>query len=483
MIIEGKTAEWEIVVGIEVHAQVKSATKLFSSAPTTFGAPPNENVALFDVALPGMLPVLNDYCITQAIKTGLATDARINLTSYFERKNYFYPDLPSGYQITQLSEPIVIGGEINILDDNGDPKKIRINHIHLEQDAGKSMHSSSANTSLIDYNRAGVPLMEIVSEADIRTPNEAANYIKKLRTILQYIDACDGDMEKGQMRCDANVSVRKVGVEEFGIRREIKNLNSTRNIALAIEYEARNQVFILESGEKVEQETCLFNANTGKTMTLRSKENANDYRYFPDPDLLPLNVSQDLVDSLRSTLPELPDQLLKRYMEEYSLSYYDASVLTVDKSTAEFFNEVIKKHDPKVSANWITVELFARLKKLDLSIQESPVSPTQMSSLLDLISDSVISGKIAKQVLDSMIETGKSPEIIVEEQGLKQITNVEDIEKIINKVLEENQDKVSAYKDGKVKLYGFFIGQIMKASDGKANPELVNKVLSNLLKH
>lgn len=479
--IEGNTGEWEVVIGLEVHAQVISKSKLFSGSSTMFGSDPNTQVSLVDAAMPGMLPVLNKFCVRQAVKTGLGINATINKFSQFDRKNYFYPDLPQGYQISQLYHPIVGKGKITIELENGEAKDIGVTRIHLEQDAGKSIHDQSPDESFIDLNRSGIALMEIVSEPDIRSPYEAAEYIKKLRTLLRYLDTCDGDMEKGNLRCDANVSVRKFG-GELGVRCEIKNLNSIRNIIKAIEYEAVRQVEILESGGAIHQETRLFDANTGKTRTMRSKEDAHDYRYFPDPDLLPIILSDEYIKEIKSEMPELPDQKRLRYISDLGLSSYDASVLCADRETAEFFEMVAKDSDPKMAANWITAELFGRLNKANLELQESKISVEHMKELLKLIKDNVISGKIAKQVFDIMFETGDFPDKIVEERGLIQVSDTSEIEKIITQVLAENPDKVAEYKSGKDKLFAFFVGQVMKAMQGKANPAIVNEMLLNKLR-
>lgn len=478
-LIKGNTGDWEVVIGLEVHAQVSSKSKLFSGSSTEFGAEPNSQVSLVDAAMPGMLPVINEYCVEQAVRTGLGLKARINLRSVFDRKNYFYADLPQGYQISQFKDPIVGEGIITIDMPDG-TREIGVERIHLEQDAGKSMHDQSPDNSYIDLNRAGVALMEIVSKPDLRSADEAGEYMKKLRSILRYLGTCDGDMEKGSMRCDANVSVRKPG-GELGIRNEIKNLNSIRNIINAINHEARRQIDVIESGGKIEQATRLFDSNTGETRVMRTKEDAHDYRYFPDPDLYPLVLSQEFVDKIKSGLPELPDEKKKRYMEAMGLSAYDASVLVADKISAEYFEEVAKNHDAKMAANWITAELFGRLNKAGSDIENSPVTAKNMGSLLDLIKDNTISGKIAKDVLDIMFETGKDAKAIVEEKGLRQVTDTGAIEKVIDAVLAGNADKVAQYKSGKEALFGFFVGQVMKESKGKANPQMVNEILKKKL--
>ncbi len=478
-LIQGNTGMWEIVIGLEVHAQVNSVSKLFSGAPTAFGAEPNTQVSLVDAAMPGMLPVINRYCVEQAIRTGLGINAKINLRSVFDRKNYFYADLPQGYQISQFKDPIVGEGTI-VIDTPQGERAVGVERIHLEQDAGKSMHDQSPSDSFIDLNRSGVALMEIVSKPDLRSAEEAGEYMKKLRTILRYLGTCDGDMEKGNLRCDANVSVRKPG-EALGTRNEIKNLNSIRNIMLAINYEARRQIETIEGGGEMEQATRLFDVNTGETRVMRTKEDAHDYRYFPDPDLYPLVFEQAWVDEIKASLPELPDQKKQRYMEEFGLSPYDAGVIVADQTIAEYFEVVVDGHDPKLAANWLTAELFGRLNKADLVIEQSPVSAKQLAGLLDLIKDTTISGKIAKQVLDEMFATGKDAGVIVEEKGLKQVTDSGAIEAMVDEVIAANPDKVEAYKGGKQNLFGWFIGQVMQASKGQANPKAVNEILRKKL--
>jgi aspartyl-tRNA(Asn)/glutamyl-tRNA(Gln) amidotransferase subunit B len=476
-IIKGNTGEWEVVIGLEVHAQVTSKSKLFSSAPTTFGADPNTNVSFVDAAMPGMLPVLNEYCVEQAIRTGLGLRAQINLQSVFDRKNYFYADLPQGYQISQFAQPIVGEGELILDMPDGHTSRIGIERIHLEQDAGKSMHDQSPESSFIDLNRSGIALMEIVSKPDMRSPEEAAEYMKKLRAIVRYLHTCDGDMEKGSMRCDANVSVRPKGDTELRTRCEIKNLNSVRFLQQAIIFEANRHVEAYESGQTIAQETRLFDSNKCETRTMRTKEDAHDYRYFPDPDLLPLNLTQEFVDRIKASLPELPDDKKQRYIEKLGLTPYDASVIVSDKETSVFFEEVAAHNDPKLSANWITAELFGRLNKLGLNIIDSPVTAKKFSGLLALITDNTISGKIAKDVLDDMISSGQDAAQIVEAKGLKQVTDTGAIEKVIDEVLAANPDKLAEYRSGKDKLFGFFVGQVMKASGGKANPNAVNDIL------
>lgn len=481
-IIKGITGDWEVIIGLEIHAQVISNSKLFSASSTAFGSEPNTQVSFIDAAMPGMLPTLNKKCIEQAIRTGLGLNAEINLISIFDRKNYFYPDLPQGYQISQFKHPIVGKGKVKVDMTDGSSKEIGITRIHLEQDAGKSIHDQSPTETFIDLNRSGVALMEIVTEPDIRSSEEAGEFMKKLRSIVRYLDTCDGDMEKGSLRCDANVSVRKAGTSTYNTRVEIKNINSIRNIMRAIDHEAERQVNLIEANGNVIQETRLFDANTGQTRSMRSKEEAHDYRYFPDPDLLPIKLSQEFIDNIRKSLPELPDQKIKRYTEELGLSRYDASVLVAEKTTAAFFEEVAKESDAKMAANWIMVELFGKLNKANKSLDESPISSKMLSELLKLIKDNTISGKIAKQVFDIMFESGKNPTNIVEEQGLKQVTNTAEIEKAIDEILTQNQDKVVEYRSGKEKLFSFFIGQVMKVTQGKANPQAVNEILQTKLK-
>ncbi|MFO0108955.1 MAG: Asp-tRNA(Asn)/Glu-tRNA(Gln) amidotransferase subunit GatB [Alphaproteobacteria bacterium] len=478
--VQGKTSEWEVVIGLEVHAQVTSESKLFSGAGVGFGAEPNANVSFVDAAMPGMLPVINARCIEQAVRTGLGINATINLHSVFDRKNYFYADLPQGYQISQYLEPIVGKGSLTIDLPEGS-RTIGITRLHLEQDAGKSLHEHSPKFSFIDLNRAGVALMEIVSEPEMRSPEEAGAYLKKLRTILMYLGTCDGDMEKGNMRCDANVSVRRPGDEKLGTRCEIKNVNSVKFLMKAIEFEAARQVEILESGGKIDQETRLFDSETGETRTMRSKEDAHDYRYFPDPDLLPLVLTEEFVETIRKTLPELPDQKKSRYMETLGLSAYDAAVLTSEKEIADYYEAVAKGHDAKIAANWVTAELFGRLNKAGLAITQSPVSAAALGEMIGLIEDNTISGKIAKTVFDKMMESGKPAKQIVDEEGLVQVTDMGAIEAAVDAVIAANEDKVAEYKSGKDKLFGFFVGQVMKATGGKANPALLNESLKKKL--
>lgn len=480
-IIKGNTGDWEVVIGLEIHAQVTSKSKLFSGASTAFGGEPNSHVALVDAAMPGMLPVINEYCVEQAVRTGLGINAQINNRSVFDRKNYFYPDLPQGYQISQFSDPIVGEGTVVIDLKDGKERKIGVERIHLEQDAGKSMHDQSPTHTFIDLNRAGVALMEIVSKPDMRSAEEAVEYVKKIRAIVRCLGTCDGDMEKGNMRCDANISVRPVGSTELRTRCEIKNVNSLRFLQKAIEFEASRHVDMYESGGKIDQETRLFDSSTGETRTMRSKEDAMDYRYFPDPDLLPLVISDEFIKNIKDNLPELPDEKKQRYIKDLGLSHYDASVIVADMDVAAFFEEAVKGHDPKLTSNWLTAEFFGRLNKAGLEISNSPVSAKQFGGLLDLIADDTISGKIAKDVLDLMFETSKDAAVIVEEKGLKQVTDTGAIEKIIDEILATNQDKVEQYKSGKDKLFGFFVGQVMKAMQGKANPAAVNDILKKKL--
>ncbi|MDX2074336.1 MAG: Asp-tRNA(Asn)/Glu-tRNA(Gln) amidotransferase subunit GatB [Alphaproteobacteria bacterium] len=479
MLIKGNTGDWEIVIGLEVHAQMATNSKLFSGAPIAFGAETNANVSFVDAAMPGMLPVINERAIEFAVRTGLALGAEINLKSVFDRKNYFYPDLPQGYQISQYLDPIVGKGEILLDMPDGSVKKVGITRIHVEQDAGKSLHEYSPKYSYIDLNRAGVALMEIVSEPDMRSADEAAAYVKKLRSIVRYVGTCDGDMEKGNLRCDANVSVRKPG-GELGTRCEIKNVNSVRFLHKAIEFEAMRQVEILESGGTIRQETRLFDSTKNETRTMRTKEDAMDYRYFPDPDLLPLVLTQDYVDEIKRTLPELPDQKKERYMA-MGLSAYDASVIVAEKETTDYFEAVAKGRDAKLASNWMTGELFGRLNKAGTPFEESPISAAKLAGLIDLIADNTISGKIAKDVLDKMFESGEDASVIVEREGLKQVTDTGAIEKVIDEVIAANPDKVAEYKSGKDKLFGFFVGQVLKASGGKANPAMVNELLKQKL--
>jgi aspartyl-tRNA(Asn)/glutamyl-tRNA(Gln) amidotransferase subunit B len=476
-IIEGETGSWEMVIGLEVHAQVTANTKLFSGAPTSFGGEPNTNVSLVDAAMPGMLPVLNEYCVEQAVKTGLGLGAKINRLSVFERKNYFYADLPQGYQISQYAHPIVGKGVIEIDLPGGETREIGVTRLHLEQDAGKSLHDQHATKTFVDLNRSGSALMEIVSEPDMRNADEAAAYVRKLRTILRYLGTCDGNMDEGSMRCDVNISVRKPG-DVFGTRCEIKNVNSIRYVQAAIEYESRRQVELIEEGGKVVQETRLWDPRQGVTRPMRSKEEAFDYRYFPDPDLLPLELDEAMIDRMRASLPELPDIKKRRFIDVHGLSPYDAGVLVAEQTRAEFYERVVDgKRDPKASANWLITELLGGLNKGGHDIDASPVSAEALGELLDLLADNTISGRIAKDVFAEMFATGKRPGVIVEEKGLRQVTDTGAIDAVIDAVIAKNQDKLAEYRSGKDKLFGFFVGQVMKESGGKANPAMVNQAL------
>ena len=479
--INGEKDKWEVIIGLEVHAQVSSKSKLFSSSSTQFGAKPNTQVSLVDSAFPGMLPVINQFCIEQSIKTGLGLKAKINLNSVFDRKNYFYADLPQGYQISQYQNPIVGEGEV-VLDMPYGTKRVGIERLHLEQDAGKSIHDMDPENSFVDLNRSGVALMEIVSKPDLRSPEEVNSYVKKLRSIMRYIGTCDGNMQEGSLRADVNVSVRKVGDKKFGTRCEIKNVNSIRFMEMAIAFEAKRQVELLESGKKIDQETRLYDTKKNTTRSMRSKEDAHDYRYFPDPDLLPLNLDKSLIDKLKKELPELPDQKKERFIKEHNLSPYEANILVSEKEISEYYEKVIKESDKKLATNWIIVELFAVLNKKSLSISESPISAKNLSSLIKMISSGKISGKIAKAVFEKMQEGDRDPNQIVEKEGLIQQSDPKELEKIILDVLSKNQDKVTQYKSGKVKLFGYFVGEAMKISKGKANPKLVNDILKTKLK-
>jgi aspartyl-tRNA(Asn)/glutamyl-tRNA(Gln) amidotransferase subunit B len=469
-----------MVIGVEVHAQIISNAKLFSGSSTRFGASPNSQVSFIDAAFPGMLPVLNGFCVAQAVKTGLALNAEIHPESVFDRKNYFYPDLPSGYQISQFTRPIVGKGWIDIDLPDGSVKRIGITRLHLEQDAGKSLHDQHPTQSYIDLNRAGVGLMEIVSEPDMRSAEEVAAYVKKLRSILQYLGTCDGNMEQGNLRCDVNLSLRRPG-EPLGTRCELKNLNSVRFIVQAIAVEAGRQQEILDSGGQVVQETRLFDPVRGETRSLRSKEDAMDYRYFPDPDLLPLRLEEGLIERMRAALPELPDAKKARLVSDYGLSPYDAGLLVVDAVTAGFFETLAKGRDAKLAANWMLHELFALLNKQGKEIGDSPISANQLGELVDLIQNNTISGKIAKDVLVQMAETGKSAADLVATGGLQQVTDIDAIAKIVAQVLADNPGQLADYRAGKDKLFGFFVGQVMKLSQGKANPDLVNSLLRQQL--
>jgi aspartyl-tRNA(Asn)/glutamyl-tRNA(Gln) amidotransferase subunit B len=478
--IEGRTGLWETVIGLEVHAQVVSKAKLFSGAATEFGAEPNTQVSPVDAAFPGMLPVINRFCVEQAVRTGLGLDAEIRRESIFERKNYFYPDLPPGYQISQYQQPVVGRGKIVLDMPDGTTRRIGITRLHLEQDAGKSLHDQHPTLSYVDLNRAGIALMEIVSEPDLRSAEEAGIYLRKLRSILRYLGTCDGNMEEGSLRCDCNVSVRHPG-EPYGTRCEIKNLNSIRYVMQAIEHEARRQIEIIEEGGTITQQTRLFDAGRGITRPMRSKEEAHDYRYFPDPDLSPLVLDSDWVARLRAELPELPDTKRARFVSAYGLSPDDAGVLVAEKETAQFFERVAAGRDAKTAANWVMGDLFGALNRLGVGIEQSPISAGQLGSLIDLIADGTISTRLAKDVFAEMVASGADPGAVVEAKGLRQVTDSGAIEAAIDTVLAGQADKVTEYRAGRDKLYGFFVGQIMRATEGKANPALVNELLRKKL--
>ena len=479
-LINRKDNQYEVVIGLEVHAQVTSESKLFSTSSTKFGAEPNTQVSLVDAAFPGMLPVINEFCVKQAIKTGIGLKAKINKRSVFDRKNYFYADLPQGYQISQFKDPIVGEGKV-ILDMPDGQKEVGIERLHLEQDAGKSIHDLDPKNTFVDLNRSGVALMEIVSKPDLRSPDEVNAYVKKLRSIMRYLGTCDGNMQEGSLRADVNVSVRRKGTKEFGTRCEIKNVNSIKFMQMAIEYEANRQVDLIEDGQSIDQETRLFDTKKNETRSMRSKEDAHDYRYFPDPDLLPLEVSDDFIEKLKLEIPELPDEKKKRFIEKFKLSPYEATILVSDNETSNYFENVIKKSDVKLATNWIIGELFAALNEKNLEITESPISAGNLSKLINLIKDGTISGKIAKTVFENMMEGDKDPKKIVEEKGLKQESDPKALEALIDKVIDDNREKAIEYKSGKVKLFGFFVGQVMKISGGKANPQLVNEILKKKL--
>ena len=479
--IKTEKNNWEVIIGLEVHAQVISESKLFSASSTKFGAKPNTQVSLVDSAFPGMLPVINQYCIEQAVKTGLGLNAKINLLSIFDRKNYFYADLPAGYQISQYKNPIVGEGSVT-LDMPYGSKKVGIERLHLEQDAGKSIHDLSPDNTFVDLNRSGVALMEIVSKPDLRSPDEVNAYVKKLRSIMRYLKTCDGNMQEGSLRADVNVSVRKKGDKSFGTRCEIKNVNSIKFMEMAIDSEAKRQVELLESGKKIDQETRLFDTKKNETRSMRSKEEAHDYRYFPDPDLLPLKIEQSFIDNLKKKLPELPDEKKDRFIKKFKLTSYEANLLVSEVNISKYFEEVIKNSDIKLAKNWITGDLFAVLNEKNLDIKDSPVTPKNLSSLINAISSGEISGKIAKKVFEIMVETGDEPNKIIKEKKLKQQSDPKELEKIVSKVLKDNSDKVLQYKSGKEKLYGFFVGEAMKLSGGKANPKLLNDILKEKLR-
>jgi aspartyl-tRNA(Asn)/glutamyl-tRNA(Gln) amidotransferase subunit B len=478
-LIKGATGDWEVVIGMEVHAQVTSKSKLFSGASTEFGGEPNSHVSLVDAAMPGMLPVINEECVKQAIRTGLGLKAKINLKSVFDRKNYFYPDLPQGYQISQYKSPIVGEGEVIVDLEGGEAVTIGIERLHLEQDAGKSLHERHPTLSYVDLNRSGVALMEIVSKPDLRSAEEAKAFIGKLRSIMRYLGTCDGNMEEGSLRADVNVSVRKPGAK-LGTRCEIKNVNSIRFIGQAIEHEARRQIEIIEDGGSIDQETRLFDAGRGETRSMRTKEEAHDYRYFPDPDLLPLEFDLAYVDALKAHLPELPDEKKARFMRDFALSSYDAGVLVAERETANYFEAVEKGRDAKLAANWVINELFGRLNKEGKDITSSPVSPDQLGSLVELITDGTISGKIAKDLFEIVWSEGGDPRAIVAQRGMKQVTDIGAIEKTVDEIIVKHPDKVADAKSNP-KAIGWFVGQVMKASGGKASPQAVNEILKKKL--
>ena len=470
---------WNLVIGIEIHAQVNSKSKLFSSSPTDFGSKPNSQVSLIDAAMPGMLPVINKFCIEQAVKSGIGLNAKINKKSIFDRKNYFYQDLPQGYQISQYKDPIVGEGFVEIETENGQ-KKIGVERLHLEQDAGKSLHDQDPNFTFVDLNRSGIALMEIVSKPDMSSPEEAVEYVRKVRSILRYLGTCDGNMEQGSLRADVNVSVNKPG-NELGTRCEIKNLNSFKFIHAAIVYEAKRQIKLIEQGESVNQETRLFNTQSGETRSMRSKEDAHDYRYFPDPDLLPLTLDDDWIKGLQDSIPELPDQIKERFINEYSLSSYDANIVVSDKATSEYFEDVVKNRNPKLVTTWVTGELFSILNKKNLIIEDSPITSKQLGELVDNIENGKISNRQAKEVLEEMCESGKGALEIIDEKGLSQISDENEIESLVENVLNSNPENVKKYKNGKDKLFGFFVGEAMKLSKGKANPKIVNDLIKKKL--
>ena len=478
-LIKGVTGDWEIVIGMEVHAQVTSDAKLFSGASTEFGAEPNTQVSLVDAAMPGMLPVINRRAVEQAVRTGLGLNAKINLKSIFDRKNYFYPDLPQGYQISQYLDPIVGAGEV-VIDTEGGSSVIGITRLHLEQDAGKSIHDRNPRKTLIDLNRSGVALMEIVSEPDLRSSEEAGAYLTKIRSILRYLGTCDGNMQEGSLRADVNVSVRKPG-NDLGTRCEIKNVNSIRFVREAIDFEASRQVEVLEEGGEVIQETRLFDPDKGQTRSMRTKEEAHDYRYFPDPDLLPLELEEGWVEEIKNTLPELPDEKKHRFIEQYGLNGVDAAVLVAERETAEYFEEVALGREPQIAANWVTGELFGALNRSGLELGKSPVGSEQLGALIGLISDGTVSNRLAKDVFDIMFETGEDPEEIVEKRGLKQVSDMGLIERAVDEALANGVAQVEQYRAGNEKVLGWFVGQVMKATQGKANPQAVNEILRKKL--
>tara|TARA_B100001113_G_scaffold120022_1_gene98053 strand:+ start:1814 stop:3283 length:1470 start_codon:yes stop_codon:yes gene_type:complete len=478
-LIEGKTGDWELVIGIEVHAQIISNSKLFSGSSTSFGSDHNTQVSFVDAGMPGMLPVINSVCVEQAIKTGLGLNAKINNFSIFDRKNYFYPDLPQGYQISQFEQPIVGNGMITIDLENGDSKNVGIERLHLEQDAGKSLHDQHPSYSFVDLNRSGVALMEIVSMPDMRSPEEAQAYVKKLRNIMKYLQTCDGNMEEGSLRADINVSVRKPG-DDLGTRCEIKNVNSIKFIGQAIVYEAKRQIDMIEKGNQVEQQTRLFDPKKGQTRSMRSKEESHDYRYFPDPDLLPLTFTDDFVDEIKKTLPELPDIRRKRFIDTYGLSSYDSNILVSEKETADYFEEAVKNSNPKLVCNWVIGELFSVLNKMNKSIENCPIKAKDLGELINLIDNETITGRIAKDVFEIMLDTGDDPISIVESNNMRQVNDLSEIEAIIDKIIESNPDQVKTLSE-KPNLIGWFVGQAMKETGGKANPKTVNEILNKKL--
>ena len=481
MIIETKNNKWEVICGLEIHCQIISESKMYSGASTEFGAEPNTHVSFVDAAMPGMLPVLNEQCVRQAVKTGLGLNAKINKYSEFSRKNYFYADLPQGYQITQFQHPIVGEGYVDIVLEDGSARRIGIERLHIEQDAGKSIHDIDPCMSFIDLNRSGVGLMEIVTKPDFRSPEEAGEFLKKLRSIVRYLGTCDGNMDEGSMRCDVNVSVRKIGEEGYRTRTEMKNVNSMRFVMQAIENEAKRHVEVYEAGGEIEQETRQFDPSTGKSKVMRKKEFAHDYRYFPEPDLLPLMLSDEYIDGIKKDMVELPDAKRERFVCDLGITEYDARILCENREVADFFETAAKGRDAKKVANWMMGDFFAMLNKNALRISESPISPENLGMLVDLIAKEVISGKIAKDVFEIMAETGEAPDKIVEEKGLKQVTDTGAIEAIVDEVIASSPENVASYKAGKVNLLGWFVGQVIKKSQGKANPAIVNKLLSEKL--